>query len=122
MPREVRAVADLLKALEASGREAGRDPGELVGDADLGEAPAGEAEVADVLRAGRGRGVRGPEALDREVGAPVDADGQVRVALDLVEDLAEQVVRQVLEASAHGRRSDRGALARKMPVGLAHIG
>ena len=104
----MRAAADAVEALEAGGGEAGGDAGELVGDAELGEAAAGEAEVADVLGARRRRRARGPEALDRQVGAPVDADGEVRVALDLVEDLPQQVVRQVLQAAAHGRRSVRG--------------
>ena len=92
MTCQMRLTCNIVQPPQSLAGEARSHPGELVHSAELGEASAGESEVADVLGLVWLGRWRRSEALLREIGPPVEVHQLLRVGLNVIENLAEQLV------------------------------
>lgn len=126
MAGQVRAAGNVLQPAEALAGKPGRDTGKLAMGTQVGKPLTREAKGADVLRLVRGGQRRRLEALLRQIGAAVDVDLLLRVGLDVVEDLAQQLVGEAQNAGGGGHaagsrgvgvRIDRRAGARAARIG-----
>lgn len=102
MSGQVRAAGNVLQPAEALAGKAGGDTGKLAMGTQVGKPLTREAKGADVLGLVGSGGRRRLEALLREIGAAVDVDLLVRVGLDVVEDLAQQLVGEAQQAGGGG--------------------
>lgn len=91
----VRLAGNLLEAVQASLGEACGDTCELMDDAEVGELSARQPEGGDGLGLVIVWRQRQLEALLREVGAALEADGLLWLRGDIFEDDAQQLVGKI---------------------------
>lgn len=133
MSGQVRAAGNVLQPPEALAGEPSGNTGKLADGTQLGKPLTREAEDTDVLRLVGRRQRRRLEALLREVGAAIDIDLLLGVCLDVVENLAEQLVGETQQAGGGGHvvgsrgvgvgvRIDRRAGERAARTGARQLG
>ena len=85
-------LGNIPQPLEAFFGESGRQSGELMTYAQVGEAFTDSTAVGNILRLVGLGWLGGSEALDRQVGPLVHVDDPLGISLDVVEDARYQFV------------------------------